>query len=300
MTLTEHPRPSHVFVHLTDTHIADDEALLYGAADADGHLRELLARIEASGLRPDALLLTGDLTDRGGQSAYRRLRAIVDPVAERIGTAVVWVPGNHDDREAFRAELLDHTEQDVFVADGGSTAPICLVHHFGGLRVIVLDSTVPGAHHGEVGEEQLAWLREQLADPAPEGTLLLVHHPPLPVVLDLAATVELRGQERLAAVVAGSDVRAILSGHVHHPSFGTFAGIPVAVAASSAYGQDLAEEVGATRGQDAAQGYNLVQVYPDTVVHSAVARERGPDVGEHVAAAEAARRIADEGIRWRG
>ncbi|NKF33882.1 phosphodiesterase, partial [Pseudomonas sp. BGM005] len=86
-----------------------------------------------------------------------------------------------------------------------------------------------------------------LSSPAPEGSLLLIHHPPLPTVLDLAVTVELRDQAALAEVLRGSDVRGILSGHVHHPSFGTFAGIPVAVASSSAYGQDLAQPVGATR-----------------------------------------------------
>src|SRR5690606_22213424 len=143
---------------------------------------------------------------------------------------------------------------------------------------------------------QLSWLAEELATPAAGGTLLLMHHPPLPTVLDLAVTVELRDQPRLAAVLRRSDVRAILSGHVHHPSFGTFAGIPVAVASSSAYGQDLAQPVGATRGQDAAQGYNLVQVYESTVVHSVVSLERGADVGEAVPADEAGRRIAERGI----
>ena len=82
-----------------------------------------------------------------------------------------------------------------------------------------------------------------------EESQLLIRLPPLPTVLDLAVTVELCEQAALAAVLKGSDVRRILSGHVHHPSFGTFAGIPVAAASSSAYGQDLAQPVGATRGR---------------------------------------------------
>ncbi|MFF2632807.1 metallophosphoesterase [Microbacterium sp. NPDC058021] len=292
MIQSEHPRPAKTFVHLADTHLPGDRALLYGAADADGHLELLLERIEASGLRPDALLLAGDLVDRGDRSAYRRLRALVEPVAERIGAEVVWAPGNHDDRAAMRAELPLGEAADP-------ASPLCFSRWFGGLRVLVLDSTVPGAHWGEIGAAQAAWLRDELSQPAPEGSLLVVHHPPLPTVLDLAVTVELRGQSALAELLRGSDVRAILSGHVHHPSFGTFAGIPVAVASSSAYGQDLAGVVGSTRGQDAAQGYNLVHVYADTVVHSPVSLGRGADVGEHVPAAEAARRIAAAGISWR-
>lgn len=292
MILTEHPRPSHTFVHISDTHLPGERSPLYGSgADPDANLAEMLDRLVASGLRPDALLFTGDLTDRGDAAAYRRLRELVAPAADALGCEVVWAAGNHDDRRAMRSELG---------LAGAGDEPIVEVRWFGGMRVIVVDSTVPGAHWGEVPSSQLVRLEGELSTAAPQGTLLLIHHPPLPTVLDLAVTVELRDQDALAAVLRGSDVRGILSGHVHHPSFGTFAGIPVAVASSSAYGQDLAQPVGATRGQDAAQGYNLVHVYADTIVHSAVSLERGADVGEPVAADEAGRRIAGVGIDWRG
>ncbi|SDS61593.1 metallophosphoesterase [Microbacterium paraoxydans] len=291
MILTEHPRPSHTFVHISDTHLPGERSPLYGSgADADANLAEMLDRLVASGLRPDALLFTGDLTDRGDAAAYKRLRELVTPAADALGCEVVWAAGNHDDRRAMRSELG---------LAGAGDEPIVEVRWFGGMRVIVVDSTVPGAHWGEVPSSQLDRLEGELSTAAPQGTLLLIHHPPLPTVLDLAVTVELRDQDALAAVLRGSDVRGILSGHVHHPSFGTFAGIPVAVASSSAYGQDLAQPVGATRGQDAAQGYNLVHVYADTIVHSAVSLERGADVGEPVAADEAGRRIAGVGIDWR-
>lgn len=291
MILTEHPRPSHTFVHISDTHLPGERSPLYGSgADADANLAEMLDRLVASGLRPDALLFTGDLTDRGDAAAYQRLRELVTPAAAALGCEVVWAAGNHDDRRAMRSELG---------LAGAGDEPIVEVRWFGGMRVIVVDSTVPGAHWGEVPSSQLDRLEGELSTAAPQGTLLLIHHPPLPTVLDLAVTVELRDQDALAAVLRGSDVRGILSGHVHHPSFGTFAGIPVAVASSSAYGQDLAQPVGATRGQDAAQGYNLVHVYADTIVHSAVSLERGADVGEPVAADEAGRRIAGVGIDWR-
>ncbi|WP_312674111.1 metallophosphoesterase [Microbacterium sp.] len=291
MILTEHPRPSHTFVHISDTHLPGERSPLYGSgADADANLAEMLDRLVSSGLRPDALLFTGDLTDRGDAAAYQRLRELVTPAAEALGCEVVWAAGNHDDRRAMRSELG---------LAGAGDEPIVEVRWFGGMRVIVVDSTVPGAHWGEVPSSQLDRLEGELSTAAPQGTLLLIHHPPLPTVLDLAVTVELRDQDALAAVLRESDVRGILSGHVHHPSFGTFAGIPVAVASSSAYGQDLAQPVGATRGQDAAQGYNLVHVYADTIVHSAVSLERGADVGEPVAADEAGRRIAGVGIDWR-
>ena len=78
--------------------------------------------------------------------------------------------------------------------------------------MITLDSSVPGHHYGEITDGQLDWLRAELAVPAPDGTILALHQPPVPCIQDLAVLVELRDQSRLADVLRGSDVRAILAG----------------------------------------------------------------------------------------
>jgi 3',5'-cyclic AMP phosphodiesterase CpdA len=122
-----------------------------------------------------------------------------------------------------------------------------------------------------------------------------MHHPPVPSVLPLASTVELRDQARLAAVLRGTDVRSIIAGHLHYSTFATFAGIPVSVASSTCYAQDLTVPVGGTRPQDGAQAFNLVHVYDETIVHSVVPLE-APRTLEFIDPAEARRRIADAGI----
>src|SRR4029079_5981510 len=107
------------------------------------------------------------------------------------------------------------------------------------LRIVSLDTSVPGYHHGEISDAQLAWLADVLATPAPHGTLLALHHPPIPVpMLRAAEIIELIDQHSLAAVLAGTDVRAILGGHFHFSSHATFAGIPVSVASASCYTSD--------------------------------------------------------------
>ena len=103
-------------------------------------------------------------------------------------------------------------------------------------------------------------------------------------------------QHRLADVLEGTDVRAILAGHLHYSSFGTFAGIPVSVASSTCYTQDLAFEQAGTRGHDAAQAFSLVHVYPETVMHSVVPVESGPTAGETVTARQARARLERAGI----
>ena len=282
----EYPRPDHFLLHLSDTHLLAGDARLYGRVDSERHLRDLFDQVEASDGRPEAIVFTGDLADKGEPEAYDRLRAIVEPAADRLGAEVIWVMGNHDERAAFRSRLLGEV---------GTTRPIDRVYDVSGLRVITLDSSVPGHHFGEVTPAQLDWLAEELAVSAPHGTLLAMHHPPLPSVLDLAVLVELRNQAGLAEVLDGSDVRGILAGHLHYSSTGTFAGIPVSVASATCYTQDLAVPAGGTRGRDGARAFNLVHVYDSTVVHSVVP-VGGTAVLDYVDAAETRRRLAEAGV----
>ncbi|WP_129837891.1 metallophosphoesterase [Streptomyces sp. RFCAC02] len=258
--MTDSVTPDHLIVHFSDTHFTGGDKPLHGVADTRANLTAALQAVEAAGITPDALVFTGDLADTADADAYDRLRRTVEPAAERIGAPVVWVMGNHDERGAFRAGLLDADPTDE---------PYDTVHRFGGLRLIALDSTVPGEHYGEIVQEQLDWLADELATPAEGGTILALHHPPLAPTSDLLRLVDLRERERLAEVVAGSDVRMILGGHYHYASSGLFAGVPVAVAAATCYSTDiLSPASSAHRGMDAGQSFNLVHCFGGDTVAS--------------------------------
>lgn len=164
-------RPDLTLIQLSDTHIMPEGQLLHGTVDTMANLVAAVEAVEASGLPVAAFVLSGDLTDSGKAAAYRRLRSVVEPAAARLGAEVVYAPGNHDERAAFRSELLDERP---------STAEYDVVRMIGGLRVVVLDSTEPGRHDGHVSRSQLDWLADVLAEPAPLGSLLVTHHPPLP------------------------------------------------------------------------------------------------------------------------
>lgn len=253
----EYGPATHRLIHISDTHLLGGPELLYGAVDSEDNLVRALARISLSETPPEALIITGDLADTGDPAAYRKLRGLVEPFCMERGAKVIWAMGNHDDRANFRAELLDQAADD---------SPIDVTYTLGGLRIITLDTSVPGWHFGELTEEQLSWLAAELATPASEGTILAMHHPPVPCVLKIAIPTELRRQRRLAEVLQGTDVRAILGGHLHYSTTAMFAGIPVSVAAATCYTQDLS----IMSPQDAGQAYNLVHVYKETVVHSVV------------------------------
>jgi 3',5'-cyclic AMP phosphodiesterase CpdA len=284
----EHPRPRHFLLHLSDPHLMGGPDPLYGAVDSEARLIQLFEEVRASGAKPEAVIFTGDLADKGEPEAYAKLRAIVQPACEDMGAKVIWAMGNHDNRANFRTGLLDQT---------GTDDPVDHSYFLNGLRVITMDTSVPGFHHGELSESQLEWLARELETPAPDGTILALHHPPVPSVLDLSVLVELRDQASLAAVVRNSDVRTILAGHLHYSTTASFAGVPVSVASASCYTQDLNVPVGGTRGRDGGQAFNLVHVYEHTIVHSVVPLGSTLTVGEYVKPEESARRLAEAGVR---
>lgn len=260
--LGQHPAPLHTIAHISDTHFLAEGRALFDEVDTAAQLEGVLAQLESSDIRPDALVFTGDLADAGEPGAYRRLRAMVEPVAERLGASVIWVMGNHDERLRYSEHLYDVEP---------TQAPQDRAHDLAGLRVISLDTSVPGYHHGELSDAQLDWLRGVLATPAPHGTLIALHHPPMPTPLLWAMEIlELRGQDRLAAVVENTDVRGILGGHLHFAGHSTFAGIPVSVAAATCYTLDLSASGRLLSGVDGGRSMTIVHVYEDRLVHSVV------------------------------
>lgn len=262
-----HQPPSHTIIHLSDPHFVAGGARHSGGADSDGNLAHTLAAIGRIHANPSAIVVTGDLTDLGEPDAYRRIRAAIEPVASELGCPVVWVAGNHDERPALRAGLLD---------EAPTEEPVTGVWDLDGLRLVALDSSVPGWHHGDIDAQQREWLAGVLAEPAPHGTLLAMHHPPLPAHVPLFDILELQHQDELAEVIRGTDVRGILAGHLHYSCSGMFAGVPVSVASSTCYTMNLGRRAAEVNGMDAAQSFQLVHVRPDVITHTVVPVAEAP------------------------
>ena len=269
MQFGQYPAPRHVVAHLSDPHLLAGGVRQYGVVDTEAGLRLALARLRHMEPAPQALVFTGDLADEAEPAAYARLRAIVEPAAAAMGAEVVWVMGNHDERAPYARALFDED----------SDATQDRVHDVAGLRIVSLDTSVPGYHHGELTDEQLAWLADVLATPAPHGTLLALHHPPIPVpMMPAADLIELLDQQRLADVLTGTDVRCILSGHLHYSTYSVFAGIPVSVASASCYTSDPAPLDRFISGVDGHQAFTMVHVYDDRIVHTVVPLAPAPEV----------------------
>ncbi len=267
----QYPPPRHTVAHLSDPHLLAGGAKQYDVIDPEAGLRLALQRLRRLDPAPDVIAFTGDLADKAEPAAYARLRELVEPVAADLGAQVVWTMGNHDERAPYAAGMFDGDGDDP-------DAPQDRAYDVGGLRVLAMDTSVPGYHHGDLTDDQLGWLADHLATPAEHGTILALHHPPIPVpMLRAAEIIELLDQHRLAEVLAGSDVRAILGGHFHYTSWSTFAGIPVSVASASCYTADPAPLDRLISGVDGHQALTMLHLYDDRVVHTVVPIPEAPE-----------------------
>lgn len=175
----------------------------------------------------DLVLVSGDISDDGSPAGYRAVRDAVGRFAADRGIPHVYTTGNHDDRDAFTRELgtghLDATGADAGAGWDGGPERVA-VSSTGGLRVITLDSLIPGSGHGENSGPQLHWLSGVLTEPSPARSVLVFHHPPVHVPASRFITdYALKNADELAKVIVGSDVQAILCGHFHVH----LAGVPV-------------------------------------------------------------------------
>ncbi|MEV1295022.1 metallophosphoesterase [Pseudonocardia sp. NPDC049635] len=230
-------------LHLSDVHATAGD-LLYGAVDGLERLRLVGSYVRRTGITPEVVVVTGDLVQRGHWVAYPALREALDDLAVSTGAPVLTAIGNHDDPVAART-LTGHR-------DGHHRTVLA-----GGLRVVLLDSS-----SGELGEVALARLRAELRTPAPEGTVVALHHPPLGSPLPTLARAGLRDADALLAAVAGTDVRAVLAGHFHHPLSATLRGVFVSVGPSLAYHQIMDAGPDRVGGHDLAM-FSLVHLHAD-------------------------------------
>ena len=187
-------------LQFTDPHLSGDPAGLHRGVATLPALRAALAHARATGPWPvDGILATGDLVHHDLEG-YTRFREVF----QDLDIPVYCLPGNHDDSEALAREL----RQPPFVAGGAAD--------LGDWRIVMLDTTVPGAAHGHLGEGQLAALHSALSTTDGRHALVCMHHHPVPMGSAWLDALAVDNADRFFRVLdAHSNVRAICFGHVH-------------------------------------------------------------------------------------
>jgi Icc protein len=188
-------------LQLTDPHLFEDESReLYGVNTA-ASFRATLAKALAVAPGPlDAILVTGDIAEDGRRGTYERFRTMMGG----LGVPVLCIAGNHEDTPTLSSVL------------NAPPLQYCGSASFGGWRVVMLDSHVPGHDVGMLVADELDRLDAELTAARDQHVLVCLHHQPIPVGSPWLDAVGLSNADALNGVLRRHDnVRGVLWGHVH-------------------------------------------------------------------------------------
>ena len=213
-----------LIAQISDTHVQMPGGLLDRNYDTAGHLARAVRHLNACVPQPDVVLLTGDAVDAGSSAEYGRLREILS----ELKAPLFVIPGNHDEREAMRLAFEDGN----YLPDEG------FLHYTledWPVRLIGLDTHIPGEHGGQLCDARLAWLAARLDAGRDRPTVIFMHHPPFRTGLAVMDAMGFVGAEALARLVsAHPQVHQIVSGHIHRPIVTRFGGTVASVCPSTA------------------------------------------------------------------
>ena len=188
-----------LLVQLSDSHLfADADGKLLGMNTHDS-LQRVIERVLDEQPQVDLLLASGDLSQDGTPQSYQRFRQL----HEQIPAPARWFAGNHDELPAMQAAC----------ADSDLLQPVI---DLGNWRIILLDTSIPGAVPGHLSAEQLELLSTALNEADERHVLVAFHHHPVSIGCRWMEPIGLRNPEALFAVTDRyPQVRALLWGHIH-------------------------------------------------------------------------------------
>lgn len=243
------------FIQITDTHLldhGDDE--LHGVNTRDSFaavLKDATSRYHDL----DFILLTGDVSQTESAASYEICK---DVLAEYEIPAYA-LPGNHDDRKLLKNIFPSTPDEAISVVSSHETP------------IILLDSKVDDFTHGELSQQQLEQLEEQLA--SSDGGLIIVaiHHPPVCVRSKWMDELRLRnGDEFINILKAHGHKTILLCGHAHQELDQKIDNIRLMISPAACF-QFVAGLDEAQREEPATHGYRYIRLNSagkiETVVH---------------------------------
>jgi Icc protein len=209
-----------LIAQISDFHLKPPGVPAYQVADTAAALRCAVEHLNHRVPRPQGVLITGDLADEGAADAYGLLREIL------TGLAVPFfvVPGNHDHKGRLRAAFPEHTYLSGIAEPDGRRAMCYCIEDFP-LRLVGLDTVIPGEHGGGLNPGRLAWLDRVLSERTQTPTLVFMHHPPFASGIGhMDGEVFIRRGEFADIIRRHPQVERITCGHIHRAISRRFAG----------------------------------------------------------------------------
>jgi len=272
-----------LIAQISDLHLRPRGATCFRVSDTNMFAERTVLALKNLPQVPDAVVVTGDLTDGNDPREYDLAREILG----RLSMPVYVIPGNHDGSFALAQAMKGYPG--IKAVNEGSK--LHYTAKIGELQLIALDSSIPGKPYGQIGEDQLLWLEAALsANIAP--TLIAVHHPPIQTGMRFMDSIGLKDADALATVVERhAHVKRIMCGHAHRAITAEFAGTVVTLAPSTAHNSalDFSENAPAHFRLEPAQFYLHVTTPDGSIATHSAFVEQAPGPFSFV---------ADEGVSW--
>jgi 3',5'-cyclic-AMP phosphodiesterase len=224
-----------LIAQISDLHIKPPGELCSGRVDTAAALKRCVDEVNRFLPRPDLVVISGDLVDTACKQSYDHLLRLLAP----LQIAFAAIPGNHDDRDMLRVALPERR----YASAAGALNSMRTIDE---LDVILIDSVIPGAAHGEIDADTVEWLDATLGASPARPALLFLHHPPFVTGIRNMDVDNLRNAAVLAGIVRRHRrARLIAAGHVHRAAVTMFAGRPATIcpAPNLAVALDLAERL---------------------------------------------------------
>ena len=189
-------------IQITDPHLFKDTNGELLGINTQASFSQVLSEIQQQQYDYDLVLATGDLVQDNSDEGYLRFRQEVKALNNKM---VFWIPGNHD----FQPKMFEILKEDSVSAK----KHILLGDKW---QILLLDSQVQGVPHGQLEEEELAWLKLKLQEYPQRYSLVVLHHHLLSTGSAWLDQHNLRNANELAEVLAPfKNVKALLYGHIH-------------------------------------------------------------------------------------
>jgi len=216
-----------LIAQISDLHIAGRGKKTYGIAPMGENLRLCVDHINQLSPRPNLVLVTGDITDTGMEKQFEYARDLLS----ELNIPYYIIPGNHDDRSRFLS-TFNHVACSSIRGTGDQNFVNYVIDDFE-IRLIAVDSTVPGKPGGEICDQRANWLDQRLSENTEKPTLIFMHHPPVKLGVIETDVDGFTGADKLGKIVKKyNNIEGILCGHVHLPTFTRWQGTIVSTAPS--------------------------------------------------------------------
>lgn len=214
--------------------------------------------------QPDAIVLSGDFTQR---AKVREYRAAAEYLTRLPEVPVVVTPGNHDVPlyRVFERLFAPHRNYREYLSDQLNS-----VTRVEGATLVSLDSTAPHSAivNGRIRGWQVELARRAFAEAPPSDVRILVAHHHFAPAPDYEGDRPMPGAKRVLDALTGMGVELILGGHLHrayvgnsldvHPGEDREHGIVIVQSGTTTSARGRARE-------RAKNSFNVVQVGPEAV-----------------------------------